>query len=176
MRRANAVHHISAIQQEYSPFSLEIEKPETNLLKTCQELGVALVAYSPLGRGLLTGAIKSLEDLEEGDWRRTIPRFSAENFPKNLKLVDELKTIASQKGCTVGQLVLAWLLRQSECIIPIPGTKRTKYFDENMGALDVHLKDEEVREIRSAVEKADVKGDRYPPGWDVTLFANTVPL
>lgn len=176
LRRANAVHQISAVQQEYSPFSLEIEKSETNLPRTCQELGVAVVAYSPLGRGLLTGTIKGPEDLEEGDWRRTAPRFSAENFPKNLELVNELKAIASRKGCTIGQLVLAWLLQQSECIIPIPGTKRTKYFDENIGALEIDLKDEEVREIRTAVEMADVQGERYPHGWDRTLFANTVPL
>ncbi|PNP50549.1 hypothetical protein THARTR1_08765 [Trichoderma harzianum] len=161
---------------EYSPFALEIELPETNMLKTCQELGVAVVAYSPLGRGFLTGQIKGPEDFEEGDFRIDIPRFSPENFPKNLELVATLKEIAARHNATNSQLVLAWLLKQWDMIIPIPGTKRIKYYDENMGALRLNISDEENVEIRKAIDKATIIGDRYPPGWSVSLFADTVPL
>ena len=139
LRRACKVHPISTVQIEYSPFTMDIEDPKIALLKTCRELGVATVAYSPLGRGLLTGQYKSNADFEEGDWRRTAPRFSAENFPKNLQLVDKLGEIAKVKGCTTGQLTLAWLMNQGDDIIPIPGTKKIKYLEENMGALNVKL-------------------------------------
>ncbi|KAL6693117.1 NADP-dependent oxidoreductase domain-containing protein [Trichoderma pleuroticola] len=176
LRRAHAVHRIAAVQMEYSPFALEIELPETNMLKTCQELGVAVVAYSPLGRGFLTGQIKGPEDFEEGDFRIDIPRFSPENFPKNLELVATLKEIAARHNATNSQLVLAWLLKQWDMIIPIPGTKRIKYYDENMGALRLNISDEENVEIRKAIDKATIIGDRYPPGWSVSLFADTVPL
>lgn len=121
LRRAHAVHPITAVQIEYSPFTLDIESPEINLLQTCRDLGVAVVAYSPLGRGMLTGQYKSNRDFDEGDWRRTAPRFSDENFPKNLVLVEKLKAIADSKGCTTGQLTLAWLLSQGDDIFPIPG-------------------------------------------------------
>ncbi|KAH8812664.1 NADP-dependent oxidoreductase domain-containing protein [Xylogone sp. PMI_703] len=176
LRRAHAVHPIAAVQMEYSPFALEIELSETNLLNTCKELGVAVVAYSPLGRGFLTGRYKSRDDFEEGDFRLTMPRFSPENFPKNLQLVDDLQNMAARKGCTAGQLVLAWLLKQWDMVIPIPGTKSTKYYDENMGALNVRLSDEESQDIRKSIEKVELHGDRYPPGWSRTLFADTVPL
>ena len=120
LRRACKVHHIAAVQMEYSPFALDIEDPQIALLKTCRELGVATIAYSPLGRGFLTGAYKSPADFEEGDFRKFAPRFSEENFPKNLKLVDQLTMIANKKNCTTGQLSLAWLMAQGEDIIPIP--------------------------------------------------------
>ncbi|UKZ78834.1 hypothetical protein TrVFT333_006580 [Trichoderma virens FT-333] len=176
LRRAHAVHRIAAVQMEYSPFALEVELPETNMLKTCQELGVAIVAYSPLGRGFLTGQIKGPEDFEAGDFRINIPRFSPENFPKNLELVATLKEIAARHNATNSQLVLAWLLKQWDMVIPIPGTKRIKYYDENMGALQLNISDEENAEIRKAIDKATIIGSRYPPGWEAALFADTIPL
>lgn len=176
LRRACAVHHIDAVQIEYSPFTMDIEDPKIALLKTCRELGVATVAYSPLGRGILTGQYKSPNDFEEGDWRRGFARYSDENFPKNLKLVDDLSAIAKKKGCTPGQLTLAWLMAQGDDIIPIPGTKKIKYLEENMGALNVKLTKEEDKEIRAAVEAAEIHGDRYPESAMATLFADTPAL
>ena len=176
LRRACKVHHIAAVQIEYSPFTMDIEDPNIALLKTCRELGVATVAYSPLGRGFITGSIRCPDDLSEGDFRKRYPRFSKENFPKNLELVDHIGALAKKKGCTSGQLTLAWLMRQGEDIIPIPGTKKLKYLEENLGALDVKLSDSEDKEIRKAIEKAEVVGERYPPGMAVALFADTPPL
>ena len=164
------------MQVEYSPFSLDIENPQINLLNVCRELGVAVIAYSPLGRGFMTGQYKSLADFEEGDWRRTAPRFSEENFPKNLKLVDEIGALAKKKGCTPGQLTLAWLMAQGDDIIPIPGTKKIKYLEENFGAVDVKLTEDENAEIRKAVESAEVHGGRYPEAMGNALFADTPPL
>ncbi|KAF6228732.1 hypothetical protein HO173_011751 [Letharia columbiana] len=144
LRRAMTIHPIHAVQIEYSPFTLDIENASgTNLLATCRELGVATVAYSPLGRGVLTGQYKSAEDFGPGDWRRNMPRFSAENFPKNLELVDKLSAIAKMKGCTTGQLTLAWLMEQGPDVIPIPGTKKAKYLEENLGSLRVVLSEGE---------------------------------
>lgn len=120
LRRACAVHHIDAVQIEYSPFAMEIEDPAIALLKTCRELGVATIAYSPLGRGFVTGNYKSRADFEPGDYRLISPRFSEENFPKNLKLVDDLKALAQKKGCTSTQLCLAWLMAQGNDVFPIP--------------------------------------------------------
>jgi len=176
LRRACKVHHIDAVQIEYSPFSMDIEDPSIGLLKTCRELGVAIVAYSPLGRGFLTGALKSPADFEEGDFRSYSPRFSAENFPKNLKLVDGIVGIAKQKDCTPGQLTLSWLLAQGDDVIPIPGTKKIKYLEENLGALEVKLTPEENQAIRKLVESADIQGGRYPEGLAGFLFADTPPL
>ncbi|KAE8448943.1 hypothetical protein EG329_008739 [Mollisiaceae sp. DMI_Dod_QoI] len=176
LRRACKVHHIDAVQIEYSPFSIDIEQPDINLLKTCRELGVATIAYSPLGRGLLTGAYKSPSDFSPSDFRKFMPRFSAENFPKNLKLVDGLTSLAQKKGCTPGQLTLAWLLAQGEDIIPIPGTKKIKYLEENLGALQVKLSKEEEKEIRTLVEGAEVHGERYPEAMVGYLFASTPAL
>lgn len=176
LRRACKVHHIAAVQIEYSPFSMDIEDPNIALLKICRELGVATVAYSPLGRGFLTGTIRSPDDFEEGDFRKRAPRFSKENFPKNLELVDHIAALAKKKGCTPGQLTLAWLMRQGDDIIPIPGTKKLKYLEENLGALDVKLSDSEDKEIRDAIEKAEVIGERYPAGMSGQLFADTPPL
>jgi aryl-alcohol dehydrogenase-like predicted oxidoreductase len=152
--KTNPLIPSDAVQIEYSPFEIDIETPQVNLLKTCRELGVAVVAYSPLGRGMMTGAYTSPADFEEGDFRKYAPRFSKENFPKNLKLVEELQKIAKKKNCTAGQLTLAWLLAQGEDIIPIPGTKKIKYLEENLGALEVQLSGEEEKEIRALVEGA----------------------
>lgn len=164
------------MQIEYSPFTTDIEDPKIALLKTCRELGVATVAYSPLGRGFVTGQYRSPDDFEEDDFRKYSPRFSAENFPKNLKLVDEIVKLAQKKGCTPGQLTLAWLMAQGDDIIPIPGTKKIKYLEENVGALSVKLTHEEVEEIRKVVDAAEVHGLRYPERMMKLLFADTPPL
>jgi len=176
LRRAHKVHPISAVQIEYSPFAIDIENPQINLLKTARELGVAIVAYSPLGRGFVTGSYRSPDDFEKGDFRRNLPRFSAENFPKNLKLTDGIVAIAKKKGISAGQLTLAWLLAQGDDIIPIPGTKKIKYVEENLGALDVKLSKEEEKEVRDLVEKAEVHGTRYSEAALGHLFADTPPL
>ncbi|KAI8814499.1 auxin-induced protein PCNT115 [Cladochytrium replicatum] len=159
IRRAHAVHPITAYQVEYSPWTLDIETDDR--LKVCRELGIAIVAYSPLGRGFLTGAIKSLDDLAPDDWRRTTPRFQGENFEKNLELVEALKALAQKKGVTPSQLCLAWVLAQGEDFFVIPGTKRITYLEENVKALDVKLTSEELAEIRSVISKIPVNGLRY---------------
>ncbi|KAI4193429.1 MAG: hypothetical protein LQ346_003925 [Caloplaca aetnensis] len=164
LRRAHAVHPITAVQIEYSPFAIDIESPEIAMLKTCRELGVATVAYSPLGRGFLTGAYKSRADFEEGDFRLYAPRYSEENFPKNLELVKHLQKLAEKKGCSPGQLSLAWLLAQGDDIFPIPGTKKTKYLEENLKALEIDFSEAENKEVREAIAKVVPVGDRYPAG------------
>ncbi|CAF3984662.1 unnamed protein product [Adineta steineri] len=175
LRRAYAVHPIACVQIEYSPFFLDIERDEIGLLKTCRELGVALVCYSPLGKGFLTGRYKSPDDFGERDMRPLMPRFSKENFPKNLELVDQLTALAKQKGCTSGQLVLAWILAQGDDFIPIPGTANIKNLEENIAAAQIKLSKEEVQEIRDACEKADIKGERYPPQFSHHLFGDSAP-
>ncbi|KAL8686658.1 MAG: hypothetical protein Q9224_005377, partial [Gallowayella concinna] len=162
LRRAYAVHPISCVQMEYSPFAMEIEDPEIALLKTCRELGVATVAYSPLGLGFLTGAYQSPADFEEGDFRKHGPRFSEENFPKNLELVKHLQEIAKKKNCTSAQLSLAWLLAQGNDIFPIPGTKKITYLEENVNSVNVQLSDAEEQEIREAIQKVERVGERFP--------------
>jgi len=174
LRRACKIVHIDAVEMEYSPFSLEVE--QKGLLDACRELGVAMIAYSPLGRGFLTGSIKSRTDFEEGDVRNFLPRFNAENFHKNLELVHTLKEIADRKKCTTGQLVLAWLMNSDPLVFPIPGTTRAKNFDENMGALKVKLSKEEDQNIRKAIGRAEVAGERYPEAFLDTLFVDTIPL
>ncbi|KUJ23166.1 Aldo/keto reductase [Mollisia scopiformis] len=176
LRRACAVHPITAVEVEYSPFALDIESEQINLLKTCRELGVAVIAYSPLGRGLLTGQYRSLEDLDPKDARRIMPRFSAENFPKNLKLVEDFERLAKKKDCTSGQLDLAWLMAQGSDIFPIPGTKRVERLKENLGALDVKLTEEEVKEIRTSVNAAGIYGARYPDAHLAVCFRDSPPL
>lgn len=176
LRRACKVVHIDAVQVEYSPFSMDIESREIDLLRACRELGVATVAYSPLGRGFLTGSIRSPDDFEDGDWRRMAPRFSGENFYKNLELVDRLKAVAERKGCTTSQLVLAFLMAQGGDIIPIPGTTRVKNLDENMGALEVEITKKDSEEIREAISNAEVQGSRYPERAASTLYVTTKPL
>ena len=167
------MHPIAAVQIEYSPWTMNIEDPQIALLQTCRELGVATVAYSPLGRGFLTGQYRSLDDLAADDVRRVHPRFSRENFPKNLQLVDRIRTIANRKGCTPGQLTLAWLLSQGEDIIPIPGTKRVAMLEENWGALTVTISPKEEREIREAIAASQVHGTRYPEAHMGNVFVDT---
>lgn len=150
------------MQVEYSPFCLEIESPKTDILKTCRELGISIIAYSPVGRGLLTGQIKSFDDLPQNDFRRSAPNYSRENFPKILDLVAKIDTVAKCHGCSVGQVGLAWLLAQGGDIIPIPGTRTIKYLEENRNALDVKLTEEEVKELRHYAEETKLIGDRYP--------------
>lgn len=176
LRRAHAVHPISAVQVEYNPWDLAIENDEgTNLLATCRELGVATVAYSPLGRGILTGQVRSKEDFPPDDFRRVLERYNEENFPKNLEIVDKLAEIAKAKHATPGQLALAWLLKQGDDIIPIPGTKRIKYLEENIGAVRVQITDDEEKEIRRKVDEAGVRGARVPQGL-LNVFADTPAL
>jgi aryl-alcohol dehydrogenase-like predicted oxidoreductase len=159
IRRAHEVHPISALQTEYSLWSRDVED---EILPTVRELGIGFVAYSPLGRGFLTGQIQRFEDLPEGDFRRSSPRFQGENFHKNLELVDRVKEIANEKGVAASQLALAWLLHQGEDIVPIPGTKRRKYLEENVAAVGITLTDEELRRIDEAAPKGAASGERYP--------------
>ncbi len=158
IRRAHGVHPISALQTEYSLWSRDVED---EILPTVRELGVGFVAYSPLGRGFLTGQIRRFEDLPEDDFRRTSPRFQGENFEKNLELVDRVREIAEEKGVTPGQLALAWLLHQGEDIVPIPGTKRRKYLEENAGAVQVELTDEDLARIDEVAPVGAASGERY---------------
>ncbi len=159
IRRAHAVHPISALQTEYSLWSRD---PEEEILPTLRELGIGFVAYSPLGRGFLTGQFKSFDDLEATDYRRYSPRFQGENFQKNLELVERVNAIAEAKGITASQLALAWVLRQGEEIVPIPGTKRRKYLEENLAASDVQLTDQDLAEIEAIFPKDAAQGLRYP--------------
>jgi aryl-alcohol dehydrogenase-like predicted oxidoreductase len=159
IRKAHAVHPLTAIQSEYSLWTRE---PEDGVLQTCKELGIAFVAYSPLGRGFLTGQIKKFEDFDATDYRRFSPRFQGENFQKNLDLVNNLQQLALQKGCTTSQLALAWVLAQDENIFPIPGTKRVKYLEENAAALNVHFTKEELDAINTIAPKGVAAGMRYP--------------
>jgi len=161
LRRAHKVHPIAAVQMEYSLYSLDVEREEIGIKKACEELGIAIVAYSPVGRGMLTGRYKSRADFEPDDWRLTVPRFSEENFANNLVLAELVGELAKKKGCTSSQLALAWLLKQGDNVIPIPGTRQLKYLEENWGAIKVDLTEEELKEIREVAEKADVKGTRY---------------
>ncbi|KAF8245481.1 putative Aldo-keto reductase yakc [Wilcoxina mikolae CBS 423.85] len=172
IRRAHRVHPISAVQVEFSPFAREIE--ENGVLEVCRELGIAVVAYSPLGRGLLTGKYRSREDFEEKDMRRLMPRFSEENFPKNLKLVERIVELAGRKGCTPGQLTLAWILAQGEDFFVIPGTKRIAMLEENVGAAQVQLTAEEVAEIRKYSDECEPAGER---SWKPHLaYSDSAPL
>jgi aryl-alcohol dehydrogenase-like predicted oxidoreductase len=159
IRRAHAVHPISALQSEYSLFTRE---PEDEILPTLRELGIGFVAYSPLGRGFLTGAWKSMDDLPEDDTRAgRFPRFSEENFRQNLELAERVREIAAEKGATPGQLALAWLLARGDDIVPIPGTKRRKYLEENAGAVDITLTGEDLQRIEEAIPRGSAAGERY---------------
>ncbi|KAF8186450.1 Aldo/keto reductase [Mycena galopus ATCC 62051] len=170
LRRAHAVHPISAVQVEYSPFTLDIEDPKIALLETCRELGVAIVAYSPLGRGVLSGLYRSPDDLEPDDFRRRIPRYNETNFPNILKIADGLADIGKKYNASSSQVALAWLLAQGSDIIPIPGTKKIK-------ALKVTLSSEDVAAIRKIAADADAQqGERYPPGLANLLFVDTPVL
>jgi aryl-alcohol dehydrogenase-like predicted oxidoreductase len=177
LRRAYKVHPIAAIQVEYSPFTLDGEDPKIGALAAARELGVTVFAYSPLGRGLLTGKYKSPDDFEEGDMRRIIPRYSKENFPNVLKVVEEIQEIGKGHNASAGQVTLAWLLAQGPDVIPIPGTRNVKYLHENLGSLNVKLDPEEVRQVREIAERADsTLGDRYPTAMLETLYTNTPSL
>jgi aryl-alcohol dehydrogenase-like predicted oxidoreductase len=159
IRRAAKVHPIAALQSEYSLFTREVEG---EILDTVRELGIGFVAYSPLGRGFLTGAIKSANDLSENDWRRVVPRFRAEHLARNVALVEEVEKLACEKGCTPTQLALAFVLAQGPDIVPIPGTKRRKYLEENAGALDVTLSKDDLARIDALQLAEKVSGARYP--------------
>ena len=159
IRRAQAIHPISALQTEYSLWSRD---PEDEILPTLRELGIGFVPYSPLGRGFLTGAIASPEDFAPDDYRRNAPRFQGDNFAKNLELVEQVKAIASEKGITAGQLALAWLLAQGDDIVPIPGTKRRTYLEENIGAATVTLTADDLSRINAVAPQGVAAGDRYP--------------
>jgi aryl-alcohol dehydrogenase-like predicted oxidoreductase len=165
LRRAHAVHPISAVQIEYSPFALDIEDPKIGFLQTCRELGVAVVAYSPMGRGLMTGRYKSHDDIASDPFLSVMPRLSKENFPRIMELVDKLKVVAARKGHTPGQLTMAWLMARGDDIIPIPGTRSIKYLEENLGTLNVRLSAAEKKEIADAIKKTELQGNRYPKGY-----------
>jgi len=159
LRKAHAVHPVTALQSEYSLWTRD---PEDGILQTCKELGIAFVAYSPLGRGFLTGEIKKFEDFEEDDYRRHSPRFQGENFDKNLQLIKKIEEMAKNKGCTTAQLALAWVLAQEDFIFPIPGTKRIKYLEENIGAMNVKLTKKDLEELDAIAPKGVAAGMRYP--------------
>ena len=163
LRRAHRVHPIAALQSEFSLWSRDPQ--EHGVLATCRELGVALVAYSPLGRGFLTGALKSPEDFAADDYRRLSPRFQGANFQRNLALVDRVRALAEAKGVTAGQVALAWVLAQGENVIPIPGTRRRRYLQENLAALEVHLSADESAELERLFTPEQVAGTRYPAAW-----------
>jgi aryl-alcohol dehydrogenase-like predicted oxidoreductase len=158
LRKAHATFPLTALQSEYSLWSRE---PEAEILPACKELGIAFVAYSPLGRGFLTGQIKKVEDLEEDDFRRNSPRFMGENFNKNLELVKKVEAIAKEKNCTPAQLALAWVMAQEDFIFPIPGTKRIKYLEENVKATAIHLSEKDLREIEEIFPENVAAGLRY---------------
>ena len=161
LERACAVHPIIALQTEYSLWTRD---PEPEVLPTCRSLGVAFVAYSPLGRGFLTGAFKSPDDFDADDTRRNHPRFQGENFTRNLELVKKVKQLAAEAGITASQLALAWVLAQGEDIVPIPGTKRRKYLEENAAAVDVTLAPELIEELRNIFPPEAAAGERYAEG------------
>jgi aryl-alcohol dehydrogenase-like predicted oxidoreductase len=158
IRRAHAVHPITALQTEYSLWTRD---PEEQVLPTIRELGIGFVAYSPLGRGFLTGRFRTPDDFDEDDFRRHHPRFQGENFERNLDLVERVRAIAEEKGCTPGQLALAWVLRQGDDIVPIPGTKHVRYLEENVAALDVTLTDEDLERLEEVAPRGAAAGERY---------------
>ncbi|HOE11937.1 MAG TPA: aldo/keto reductase [bacterium] len=159
LRRAHAVYPITAVQTEYSVWTRDVE---AHVLPACKELGVGFVPYSPLGRGFLTGRIRSVSQLAEEDFRRVAPRFKGENLQQNLRLLEKLEQIAAQRGCTPAQLALAWLLAQDESIVPIPGTRRVRYLEENAAAADIRLTPEELQAIDAACPRGAAAGERYP--------------
>jgi len=172
LRRAHAVHPVAAIQTEYNAFSLDIESPQNKLLETARELGIAIVAYSPLGRGLLTGAIRSTADIaKEGDMRGMLPRMSGDNIGKNVALVDKMQEVAARTGATPAQLALAWLLAQGDDIFPIPGTTKVERLVENLSCFDVKLEDGDERSIRRLAD--EVQGLRLPEQYMGQVYADT---
>ena len=166
IRRAYTVHEITAIQTEYSLWSRDVED---EILPVIRELGIGFVAYSPLGRGFLTGQIQTFEDLAEDDYRHFSPRFQGENFTKNLDLVNQIRELAREKDCQPSQLALAWILSQGDDIVPIPGTKRIQYLEENIGSLKIQLSKEEIYRINEVAPKGVAAGERYPDMSSVNL-------
>lgn len=160
LKKASAVHEITAVQSEYSLWTRDVE--ENGVLETSRELGIGFVPFSPLGRGFLSGEIKTIDDLAEDDWRRTNPRFQGENFEKNIKLVKKIQEIADEKEIAASQLALAWVLEQGDDIVPIPGTKRRKYLEQNAAAVDVKLTAEELEQIDEVFPRNAAAGLRYP--------------
>jgi aryl-alcohol dehydrogenase-like predicted oxidoreductase len=175
LRRAYKITPVDVVQVEYSPFVLDIEQPKsTELLKTCRELNIGIVAYSPLGRGLLTGTHKSRDSLDGNDIRiNQMPRFSADNIEANAKLVEQFKVFADKKGCSTSQLAIAWVLKQGDDVVPIPGTRKIKYLEENWASLKVHLTAEDEAEIRKFVENAEIKGDTESEASKMFAFVDT---
>jgi aryl-alcohol dehydrogenase-like predicted oxidoreductase len=167
IRRAAKVHPVAALQSEYSLWTRDVETNE--VLATCRELGIALVPYSPLGRGFLTGAIQKPSDLDPSDWRLTNPRFAQEVFETNLKLAEAVKKLAGNKNCTPAQFALAWVLAQGNDMIPIPGTKRIKYLEDNMGAVAVQLTEADLKETNETFGALKVAGERYTPEMMATV-------
>ena len=159
IRRAYTVHPIAALQTEFSLWTRDVEE---EVLPACRELGIGFVAYSPLGRGFLTGQFSSPEDLPEGDRRRIFPRFQEENFQRNVELVERVRAIAARKGCTPAQLAIAWVLAQGDDVVPIPGTKRRRYLEENARAVEIEITSEELREIDEIARPGAAAGERYP--------------
>jgi aryl-alcohol dehydrogenase-like predicted oxidoreductase len=159
VRRAHAVHPIAAVQNEWSLWSRDLE--ENGQLQAVRECGAAIVAYSPLGRGFLTGQVQRPQDFAQDDFRRSSPRFTGDNFAKNLTLVDAVRALAERKGCAPSQVALAWLLAQGDDVVPIPGTKRVRYLEENVGALDVHLSADDLQHIDAIFPPGAASGDRY---------------
>jgi aryl-alcohol dehydrogenase-like predicted oxidoreductase len=181
LRRAHAVHPIAAVQMEFSPFALEIESNQTAFLKTARDLGIMVVAYSPLGRGLIANSIKSREDFHPNEYRVNHPRFSEELFAENMKLISTLSEMAKEKGVKLAQLVLAWVMAQGDDVIPIPATKRITHLEENAAAVGVMLSDTEMADMRRHIEKAiqklgGVKDSRIPPAIMDRCFAETPQL
>ena len=160
IRRAHAVHPITAVQVEYSLWTRD---PEAELLPTLRELGIGLVAYSPLGRGFLAGRFRNVDELAPGDWRRTNPRFQGENFARNLRLADQVRALAAEKGCTPSQLALAWVLAQGQDVVPIPGTSSVTRLEENLAAARVRLTVEDLSRLDAALPRGAAAGARYPP-------------
>ncbi len=158
IRRAHDAHPITALQTEYSLWTRDVEE---EILPTVRELGIGFVAYSPLGRGFLSGRFQSPDDFEEGDFRRHNPRFQGENFDKNLELVERVKEIADEKGATAGQLAIAWVMAQGDDVVPIPGTKRVKYLEENVEAIEIDLSDDDLRRLDEAAPVGAAEGTRY---------------
>jgi aryl-alcohol dehydrogenase-like predicted oxidoreductase len=159
LERAHRVHPVTALQTEYSLWTRD---PEAGILPACRRLGVGFVAYSPLGRGFLTGAIRRPEDFADDDYRRHTPRFEGENFARNLAIVEKVREVAARKGCTPAQLALAWVLAQGEDIVPIPGTKRRAYLEQNVGALEIRLSAPELAQIDALLPAGSASGSRYP--------------
>jgi aryl-alcohol dehydrogenase-like predicted oxidoreductase len=169
LRKASSAHQITALQSEYSLWTRDVE--QNGVLETCRELGIGFVPYSPLGRGFLSGELKKFEDLPANDFRRTNPRFQGENFEKNLKLVEKIEELAREKGITASQLALAWVLAQGEELVPIPGTKRRKYLEQNAAAVEVTLTDEELKQIDEIFPLNAAAGQRYQPEMMKTVNA-----